>query len=333
MDGFFCDITDTRLSHDSFPNLKSTYDNNSSLRLEVSHDLGNGYWEIARLNSDLMVFMSTGMYYSGYDQLIMPVQNFLTFRFVISGSASSTFDKFGKPVILEGNTSVIHTRKNQSYYFSVNSDVRLCYVTIHIRPGLLRTRFGTDDIELFSKLTDASDRDGAGEYLYGASLSPGILGDVYDLTNMPYTGIRRRLYTEAKTTALMCRLLQEIKDEQSSDPRMQSFDSTINQKIFEVQRFLTENYVHPPTIVQLAQQFGLNRTTLSAAFKQTVGKTVSEYCLDFRMQKARELLNDPDLSVSEVAYAMGYDYPTNFTSAFKKYYGFRPKEIHRSTLV
>ena len=44
------------------------------------------------------------------------------------------------------------------------------------------------------------------------------------------------------------------------------------------------------------------------------------------METAKELLADPARSVSEVAYALGYQYPQYFSRAFKRIVGYSPNE-------
>lgn len=57
-----------------------------------------------------------------------------------------------------------------------------------------------------------------------------------------------------------------------------------------------------------------------------MGKTIYDYVLQCRMEHACELLLTGDYSVAEVAYRVGYDYPANFTAAFRRVYGRLPRE-------
>jgi AraC-like DNA-binding protein len=48
------------------------------------------------------------------------------------------------------------------------------------------------------------------------------------------------------------------------------------------------------------------------------------------MEKALELLNETDMTVTEIAAACGYSLPTTFMRAFKKTYGVVPSSVKRS---
>jgi AraC-like DNA-binding protein len=48
------------------------------------------------------------------------------------------------------------------------------------------------------------------------------------------------------------------------------------------------------------------------------------------MERASELLLRGGMAIAEIARLVGYDYPANFTCAFRRYYGFLPKQMRRA---
>ena len=80
------------------------------------------------------------------------------------------------------------------------------------------------------------------------------------------------------------------------------------------------------TIEDLADVFGVSASYLSRLFKKETGISAREYILSKTMETAKELLADPARSVSEVAYALGYQYPQYFSRAFKRIVGYSPNE-------
>jgi AraC-like DNA-binding protein len=97
-------------------------------------------------------------------------------------------------------------------------------------------------------------------------------------------------------------------------------------RVHEARDYLAQHYASPPTIPQLARMVGMNQTKLKAAFKQLLNLTIYEYVLHRRMEVAAQLLVEAELSVAEVAYRVGYEYPANFSCAFKRYYGRLPRD-------
>ena len=76
----------------------------------------------------------------------------------------------------------------------------------------------------------------------------------------------------------------------------------------------------------------LSPNYLSKIFKRKKGKNFSEYVLDVKMEKAAGLLRDITLKTYEVAAAVGYDNPKNFSRAFKQYCGKTPREFREQEL-
>ena len=100
-------------------------------------------------------------------------------------------------------------------------------------------------------------------------------------------------------------------------------------RLHELRLYLEKEYVNPPPIQTLSKQFVLNKEKLVTGFKETYRVTINGYVQSVRMHKAVELLKTGDLSVTEIARAVGYYGDGYFQTAFKKYYGVTPGELRR----
>ena len=69
---------------------------------------------------------------------------------------------------------------------------------------------------------------------------------------------------------------------------------------------------------------------VSDLIKKETGTSAQEYILVKTMAVAKELLADPSKSISDVAYALGYQYPQYFSRAFKRVIGCSPNEYRTS---
>jgi len=59
----------------------------------------------------------------------------------------------------------------------------------------------------------------------------------------------------------------------------------------------------------------------------------SSYRQRLRLDQARRRLGTTDLSISEIAFDAGYEHASNFATAFKRTFGFSPKEARANPLV
>lgn len=80
---------------------------------------------------------------------------------------------------------------------------------------------------------------------------------------------------------------------------------------------------------QLAQAVNLDRSYLSTLFKQATDLTPGQYIRNFRITKARHLLESSPLPIEEVAQQCGYDHANSFTRIFKRTYGMTPREYRK----
>lgn len=98
----------------------------------------------------------------------------------------------------------------------------------------------------------------------------------------------------------------------------------INQRI---RMHIEENYADPQlSLSSVADCFGISEVYLSRLFKQAFEQNFSKYVEELRMQKAKELMDSGDYTVSKTAETVGYNSPQTFRRAYKRVYGCTPRE-------
>lgn len=80
----------------------------------------------------------------------------------------------------------------------------------------------------------------------------------------------------------------------------------------------------------LAARAGQSRSVFAERFRERIGRTPMRYLAEWRMQRARRLLADPELSVSEVGRQVGYASEAAFNRAFRDAFGEPPGRYRRS---
>ena len=79
-----------------------------------------------------------------------------------------------------------------------------------------------------------------------------------------------------------------------------------------------------PTISELAKIAHMGQSKFKSSFKQVLGLPPFEYRNRVRMEFAQAEIQNNAKSPTEVCYLLGYSHPSNFTKAYKKYYGHLP---------
>src|ERR1017187_1264791 len=101
--------------------------------------------------------------------------------------------------------------------------------------------------------------------------------------------------------------------------------------VASAKQFVQSHAEEAITLSQVVQHVNVSRFYFCKLFKKVTGMTLTEYVSRVRVEKAKELLVDPSLRVSEVVYAAGFGSIPRFNSVFKHHVGMPPTE-YRSTL-
>jgi DNA-binding response OmpR family regulator len=81
------------------------------------------------------------------------------------------------------------------------------------------------------------------------------------------------------------------------------------------------------TVEELASDLAISRVQLYRKVKAIMGISISDHINNLRLHESKELLKKSNLSISEIAYAVGFTTPNYFSSSFKNKFGMSPKEF------
>ncbi len=92
-------------------------------------------------------------------------------------------------------------------------------------------------------------------------------------------------------------------------------------------RFIRHNFAFDIKISDIANHVGIDRTYLYKLFVRETGLSPKEYLTDYRLKKAKQMLSETDMSVSQVAASCGYPELPPFSRTFKQKFGVAPSEF------
>lgn len=102
------------------------------------------------------------------------------------------------------------------------------------------------------------------------------------------------------------------------------------EKIEEIRKFIEKNYQKRLTVQHVAQKFYISSSSLSHQFKKEMNVSFNQYLNSFRITKAKELLEDSELSISEIATLTGFGSISQFDRVFLSETGISPKNYRKS---
>lgn len=103
------------------------------------------------------------------------------------------------------------------------------------------------------------------------------------------------------------------------------YDSLVRDIKYYVSTHLNENL----SVKALAERGYMSVTNFSRVFKQQTGISPYEYVLISRLNKAKELLRQTDMSISQIAAAVGFNSDSNFIHFFSQNTGISPKSFRK----
>lgn len=115
-----------------------------------------------------------------------------------------------------------------------------------------------------------------------------------------------------------------------------AFEATTFQRIRQIKmalEFIEQNYQKPITLEQLAHVSGLSAKYFCRYFRNILQRTPIDYLNYYRVEQACLLLEGDKLSVTDVAYACGYNDSSYFVRCFKKYKGITPNQYAKLSKV
>lgn len=157
-------------------------------------------------------------------------------------------------------------------------------------------------------------------------IPPELQQNIREIIGCRYCAHIKKIYLEARITALLLSFLVNNSTETSPYEQKQVSKKEYT-GIQKVEAHIRQHFREGLTIAELAPIAALNTSKLKQCFKKVHSTTIFKYITRLRMEMAKELLSNENVSVSEAAYEVGYKNPQHFTVAFKKYYGFLPSSI------
>jgi YesN/AraC family two-component response regulator len=157
-----------------------------------------------------------------------------------------------------------------------------------------------------------------------------------------------------KTLTYMRRILQEMQHRESRYQtvcqaymdilvvqlmRNASFSATqmpsqplSNRQCSTVRRYIDNHYKESLTLDLLAAEANVNKYYLAHAFKQAYSISPINYMIICRVQEAKRLLTETDLSLSQISSILGFSSASYFSQRFRKSEGMSPAEYRKNNL-
>lgn len=199
-------------------------------------------------------------------------------------------------------------------------------VNVFCQPDFLARRFRNAGGKMPRMLQEFTNDPARKPVIVSSTLSAQMALAVRALLLSDFSRTMRRVYAEAKALELLVLALAGLSEMEEREARGEAHigDRDLD-RIVRVRQQLEDQFLAPPSITELARSVGINEAKLMHLFKQQVGETIFNFTQRLKMERAKEMLETTDTSVTEIAFDVGYEYSSNFTTAFRRHFGITPK--------
>lgn len=298
-------------------------------RFGASGSFGTGRHEFCGFTDGFYMIFSETEYYSPQSVHVLSPD---TLQIYVASSGDGEYvAQSGEPVSFEGPGAalIIEPEGQPPADVTLAGMARYIYIVIH--RNSLKSLFAGAEQELPDDVRDFLNgdlRQTAGRAL---PLSAAMFRCLDDVHGCPLEGHRRRLFLQSKAIEIICQMFEAFDHSEGfTSPETTRLTA---RGVLKAQQVLADDLVSPPSLEELARRVGLSRSALCSGFRQIVGQSVFDYVHGLRMQQALELLNERDASITQIAYAVGYNRASSFTVAVQKHFGTTPSELRRRSAL
>lgn len=98
----------------------------------------------------------------------------------------------------------------------------------------------------------------------------------------------------------------------------------------EIQKIISNEYMDDLSLDKLSERIYLTPAYISYIFKQETGKNFVKYLMDYRLQKAKEMLEEGKMKIMDIGRSCGYPNQSYFNRIFKNNFGVTPKQYREN---
>ncbi len=159
-------------------------------------------------------------------------------------------------------------------------------------------------------------------------LTPAMLQIVKQLLACSFTGTTAKFYIGSKVMELLILALEHSSGEYTQAPiKLSPYDI---ERLHEAKQILLADFENKITITQLSRKVCLNEFKLKNGFKYLFGSPIFTFHQEAKMQAAKIMLLETQLSMDDIAFKLGFDFASNFSITFKKQVGCNPAYFRKN---
>jgi len=299
-------------------------------RVRLPEDQGSGHIEYITVGEALRILVMNCSWKQARSFRVLD-EGWIRFNFSLDLDIDMAFGRLENVRATRPSWRIIHLPDDVETVETVSEHSRSQWVTICCRPEVLTRLSGVAQDDLPHPIRCLPQlMDGAPEVHRPFELSNRFIGITADMVNTGLKDGLRLSYLRARAVELLVLALDYVLNTAPEKIVQVRLSGRDRQALIEARDILEDNFVNPPSILELSRRIGINRNKLFYGFKSLFGASISDYIQNRRLETGHQLLTQSELTIAEVAARVGFHHQCNFSTAIKSRYGVSPSVLRRA---
>jgi len=255
----------------------------------------------------------------------------LEFAYCLSGELSIEINQEGaeqdKLEISKGTSAVFYL-PNTNGKMSISGKEYLKILSFHVSPDYLKEFIEPEFDEFPIIFTNLTSSEFPNSFIILNKINSLMLAAANHLLDNLLSGAPKKMFLESKALEMMSLSVAEIMNKDTND--LQISDYLKEQIIALESRIRCNPNDNFPSLRDISNSIGLAHTKLNRIFKSLYGNTVFGYIRDIRLFKSKELIEQNNMTITEISFYLRWSSPAHFARDFKQRFGRTPKQFQKS---
>lgn len=248
------------------------------------------------------------------------------YEMVYIKKGTATFMIDGIDVNMAANSLVI-IKPQKSHKFIVRSEnCELIVLYFHLQAQ----KEGASSHASLKDFVEYIEDESVGSYIYLK------LGKKNDIINVIKRILRERMKPQVWGDFLSCILIMELfillsrTLKQEWEQSVKNRNLKLHELLNVAKEYIDQNYAKDLTLSQVAKYIYLSDSYFAHSFKDKFGISPKSYILKIRIEEAKELLENTDMKIADVARSVGFSSQQRFNDIFRKYTAVTPLKFRQA---
>ncbi|MGC1632428.1 MAG: helix-turn-helix transcriptional regulator [Gelidibacter sp.] len=253
----------------------------------------------------------------------------LKFLFCLEGSLKHRFEKQTEIHQLERYQNIIVASPNHDgHIINFKKDETTEIYSIEIVREIFKSKMACELSKSSPNLQRIFDDDSS-QFYYNGNYSLNLAEIFEEMKGQNYEPLIGKLFSETQSYRVLTQQLIQFDDDNSDGEKKVLRKAEVSAIVKAVEMMKTE-LENLGTLSSIAKRVGLTNEKFQNGFKKLYGKTANEYLQTLRLNLAKDLLTNSDLTIQEIKYKVGFNSHSYFSQLFKSIYDVSPTYFRKN---